>query len=216
MSKDFVPALGRPEFTANYDNVVAVMTRERRWRTALLRELAAKGGELILDFGCGTASQAILIKQAAPSARVIGIDPDPDVLEIARAKAAAADVDIAFVRAMGDTAHDHIKFPADAAISSLVLHQCPLDMKRAILRSMFNCLKPKGRLVIADFGLQRTPLMAMLFRQVRLVDGFENTKANKDGMLPALIAEAGMIDVQETKVIQTPTGSISLYKAIKP
>ena len=216
MSKDFVPALGRPEFTANYDNVVAVMTRERRWRTALLHELAAKDGELILDFGCGTASQAILIKQTMPSVRVIGIDPDPDVLKIARTKAAAANVEITFVGAMGDTAHEQIETLADAAISSLVLHQCPLAMKRAILRSMFNCLKPKGRLVIADYGLQRTPLMVMLFRQVRMLDGFENTKPNKDGMLPELIAEAGMVDVQETKVIQTPTGSISLYKAIKP
>ncbi|WP_293384912.1 hypothetical protein [Phenylobacterium sp. SCN 70-31] len=33
--KDFVPALGRPELTGDYDRVIAVMTRERRWRAAL-------------------------------------------------------------------------------------------------------------------------------------------------------------------------------------
>jgi hypothetical protein len=39
---DFVPALGRAELTADYDRVIAVMTRERRWRTALLDLIAPK------------------------------------------------------------------------------------------------------------------------------------------------------------------------------
>lgn len=45
----------------------------------------------VLDLGCGTRSQALVIKRRCPSANVVGIDIDPDVLAIARRKAAAAD-----------------------------------------------------------------------------------------------------------------------------
>ena len=215
--QDFVPALGKAELTGEYDRVIAVMTRERRWRAALLRELDPKDRETIVDVGSGTSSQAILIKHAAPNARVIGLDPDPVVLDLARAKVRGAGVEIEFVQGMGDQAHVLIgSAMADAVVSSLVLHQCPLPAKIAILESMFQCLKPGGRLRIADFGLQRGLLMSMLFRQVRMLDGFENTKANKDGRIPELISAAGFIDVAETSSIATPTGSISLYRARKP
>lgn len=214
--QDFVPALGRAEFTGDYDRVIAVMTRERRWRAALMQELHPKDGETIVDVGAGTGSQAILIKQTAPSARVIALDPDPVVLGLAGAKALKAGVEVEFVQGMGDQTHVLAGTAmADAVVSSLVLHQCPLEAKIAILNSMFQCLKPGGRLRIADYGLQRTLLMSLLFRQVRTLDGFENTKANKDGRLPALIGAAGFVDVAEASVIATPTGSISLYGARK-
>jgi hypothetical protein len=48
----------------------------------------------------------------------------------------------------------------DTVVSSLVLPQCPLPMKRVVLASMFAVRKPGGRLVFADYGLQRTTLSA--------------------------------------------------------
>jgi ubiquinone/menaquinone biosynthesis C-methylase UbiE len=211
-TQEFTPALGRSELTRDYDRVIAVMTRERRWRTALLNALAPRAGETLVDFGCGTGSMALLIRQAHPDVAVIGVDPDPEVLGIAAEKIKAAGQTVTLVQAMGDAASAHIgSGRADAAISSLVFHQCPLDVKIGILRDMFAVLKPGGRLVIADYGLQRTLLMQMLFRQVRMLDGFENTRPNKDGMIPRLIAEAGFADVVEIRHISTPTGSISIY-----
>lgn len=215
--KDFVPALGRPELTQDYDRVIAVMTREGKWRSALLTALVPAAGETIIDFGCGTGSMALLIARAQPRARIIGIDPDPEVLALAQEKARRVGASVRFVAGMGDEASDILGAAiADAVISTLVLHQCPLDVKRKILADMFAVAKPGGRLCIADYGLQRTLLMELLFRQVRMLDGFENTKPNKDGMLPQLIEEAGFADVDETRVIQTPTGSISIYRGRKP
>ena len=77
-------------------------------------------------------------------------------------------------------------------------------------------LKPGGRLLVADYGLQRTLLMSMLFRQVRVLDGFTNTRANKDGQIPVLIAGAGFVDVSELEAVATPTGSISIFSGMKP
>jgi Methyltransferase domain len=42
---------------------------------------------------------------------------------------------------------------ADTVVSSLVLHQCPMAMKQAMLASMLAVLRPGGRVVIADYGL---------------------------------------------------------------
>ena len=213
---EFVPALGRSDLTGIYDRVIAVMTRESRWRTVLLDMIAPEGDDVIIDFGAGTGSLAIGLKQQAPSARVIAVDPDPEALAIARAKAEAADVDIEWVEAMGDQVDFIPDDSATKVVSSLVLHQCDLPVKQAILKSMARALKPDGRIFIADYGLQRTFLMRLLFRQVQALDGWERTGLNAKGILPRLVVEAGFIDVAETRVTPTPTGSISLYAGRKP
>lgn len=211
---DFTPALGRAEFTPQYDRVIAIMTRERRWRARLLTALAPAAGETIVDLGGGTGTMALLVKKARPECEVVVVDPDPAVLNIARGKAQASGHELRFIGATGaDTGlPDGV---ADAVISSLVLHQCTQEAKEGILREAHRLLRPGGRLLIADYGLQRTVLMSMLFRQVRALDGYENTRANKDGEIPGLIAMAGFSGVSELSVIATPTGSISIYAAAK-
>ncbi|MEW6091010.1 MAG: methyltransferase domain-containing protein, partial [Pseudomonadota bacterium] len=106
--RDFVPALGKPEFTSAYDKVIAVMTRERRWRPLVVKALAPAPCETVVDIGAGTGSQAILLKSQTPGIRMIGIDPDPQVLAIARAKAGAAGAEIEWHEGFGDETHDHL------------------------------------------------------------------------------------------------------------
>jgi len=208
---NYVPALGRPELTGFYDHAIALLTRERRWRTALLELVVPSPGETILDVGCGTGSFAIMMKRQCPAARVIGVDPDPVVLEIARAKAIKAGIAIGWTEAMGDELARTGIGPVDKAVSSLVFHQCPLPMKRAILAAMHGTLRPGGALLIADYGEQRSRTMRFLFRQIQRLDGFENTQPNADGVLPKLFAAAGFERVVERQSIPTPTGSISIY-----
>lgn len=216
-NQSFVPALGRSGLTAEYDRVIAVMTRETRWRAALLNLIDPAEGDVIVDFGAGTGSQAIAVKRRAPKARVIGVDPDPVVLGIAKAKAKAAGVEVEWIEGFGEKAAEQVGGAiATKVISSLVLHQCDLDVKASILRAMAAVVVPGGTLAIADYGLQRTLLMKMLFRQVQALDGWERTGLNAKGVLPRLIAAAGFCDVQEVRVIPTPTGSISLYVGRKP
>ena len=85
--------------------------------------------------------------------------------------------------------------------------------KRAGLGAMCTALLPGGELHVADYGLQRTALMRRLFRIVGAGDGYENTEPNARGVLPEPMREVGLRRIEETAVIPTPTGSISLYRA---
>ncbi|MFE0151440.1 class I SAM-dependent methyltransferase [Nonomuraea sp. NPDC059007] len=209
----FTPALGRLAPTRLYD-AVAALTRERLWRGLLAMHAAPRPGDVIVDVGCGTGSLALLLNRVEPRARVIGVDPDPDVLALARRKAAAAGAEPEWRTGMGDALTEIVEAgSASTAVSSLVLHQCPVAMKRAVLASMFAVLRPGGRLVIADYGLQRTALMRTAFRIVQLADGRADTQPNADGILPALMTEAGFCAVREAEVVSTITGSISVYVA---
>ena len=213
-NRDFVPALGKSGSLDRYDAAIALMTREKRWRSDLVRFVDPKPGERIVDIGCGTGTLAIALKAAAPASNLLAVDPDPAVLEIARAKADAASADIRWFEAMGDEldAIDALQH-CDKIVSSLVLHQCPMDVKQAIAAQMFRLLKPGGTLFIADYGEQRSLLMRMLFRQIQLLDGFEYTEPNAKGCVPEILTDAGFEAVEEVKIIPTPTGSISIYRA---
>jgi cyclopropane fatty-acyl-phospholipid synthase-like methyltransferase len=212
-ARDFTPAL--PLLWA-YDAIVAAFTRETLWRGTLLRQLDARSGDVIADLGSGTGSFLVLAATRQPAAQFIGIDPDDRILKRARRKLAAAGVT---ARLDGGYLRDAERLLSGVGVnkilSSLVFHQVPLAEKRAGLRAIHAALCAGGELHVADYGLQRTRVMRRLFSLVQRVDGYANTQPNADGVLPTLMREAGFAAVEETAVIPTVTGSISIYRAVK-
>lgn len=212
----YTPAAGSHWLTPFYDFGVAALTREHRWRSAFVAQIRPRPGEVIVDVGCGTGSLLVLLGKTAPSARLIGIDPDPAVLARARKRVAKA----------GLTIELHIGFARQAAgfgrgqptkfVSSLVFHQVPMEEKIAALAAMYAALGAGGEIHIADYGLQRTLLMRALFSGVvQNLDGRVNTEPNARGVLPELMRAAGFCSVEEALVIPTLSGSISLYRGIR-
>jgi len=212
----YVPALGQHWMTPFYDSAIALTTREATWRTALIGLVDPHGEDVILDIGCGTGSLIAAMKAASPETQIIGLDPDPEVLEIAKAKARSRGHKVEFVQGFGDELLEKVgNRPINKIVSSLVFHQVPLDGKRSTLQATFDLLPEDGELFIADFGEQRTPLMRFLFKTVQRLDGYEFTQPNADGCLPVILTDVGFSAVQEALVVPTIVGSISLYSAQK-
>uniref|UniRef100_UPI0035660145 class I SAM-dependent methyltransferase n=1 Tax=Desulfosarcina sp. TaxID=2027861 RepID=UPI0035660145 len=167
-----------------------------------------------LDVGCGTGSLVVKIKSLSPETDIHGIDPDKEILLRAKAKAKKNSVKISFHQGcLSPESRSELGYFSKVA-SSLVLHQTPIEEKRNILVSIFRLLLPGGKLCVADYGLQRTALMKTLFRRtVQTIDGVKDTQPNAEGCIPNLMQDVGFLEVSETQVIPTLTGSISIYTA---
>lgn len=207
---EFTPAAGHSALTPIYDVALRVLTRERRWRSSLLDQIDPRIGNAILDVGCGTGTLAIMLKQRAPGARVVGIDPDPAVLAIAEAKARRAGVEIEWHRGFAQDLGALGRF--DHVISSLVFHQVSPEGKSEGLRAMFEVLQPGGAVHVADYCRQPDWLMRQLFRIIQAIDGTANTQANAEGAVEKILATLSSSSMRPETVVRTPTGAISLFR----
>lgn len=216
-SERYTPAAGYHWLTPLYDLGIAALTRESHWRKSFVRQIHPAPGDVIADIGCGTGTLLIELGRAAHEARLIGIDPDARALERAEAKAKRAGIPITLLQGF---AHNAAVLLADHCVnkfvSSLAFHHMPITEKATALEAMYSALVRNGELHIADFGVQRSALMRLLFRLgVQILDGRETTEPNARGILLELMSGAGFCGVEETAVVPTPAGSISLYRALR-
>ena len=213
---NYTPPAGYSFLTPLYDIGVRLTTREVKWRKTLVGLITPNDNDVLLDVGAGTGSLAPLMAQANPAITYLGIDPDENASEIARAKAQRAGIDVEFKRTMmsADAVAD---WPApNIATLCLVLHQVPLAEKRRLLSEVHSVLEPGGRLFVADYGEQTSWLMRKLFRAtIQQLDGIADTQPNADGLLIPLMSRAGFAEVRELRKFNTITGSISIISAMK-
>ena len=107
-------------------------------------------GDSVLDVGCGTGGVTLLAKTRAKDGKVYGIDPAPEMIDVARKKAARKKLDVDFRVGVIES----LPFPdssLDVVTSSLMMHHLPEDLKVRGLAETYRVLKPGGRLLIADF-----------------------------------------------------------------
>jgi len=108
----------------------------------------------IIDLGCGTGSTTLMLKQAFPEAEVVGLDLSPYMLVVADMKAQKAGLKIQWLHSSAESvALPDASF--DLVASSLLFHETPPAVSRAILRESFRLLKVGGQVVILD-GSQKT------------------------------------------------------------
>lgn len=213
-TRGITPALGFHMLTPLYDRVVAMTTRERTFKRALLDQAAIEPGQHVLDVGCGTGTLAIAAQRRRPGVQVSGLDADPTVLAIAARKARDAGADIAF--ALGRSSSlPYADERFDRVLSSLFFHHLSWGDKLLTAREMHRVLRPSGELHVADWGRAGGLASRTAFLAVQLLDGFDTTSDNVAGLLPVLFGSAGFRQVEETRRFPTAFGIVSLYRAVK-
>ena len=95
----------------------------------LIAEARLAPGQRVLDVGCGTGSLAVRIRRENPTVEVVGLDPDPKALAIARRKAERAGIAVRFEQGYGD-ALPFQDATFDRVTSSLMFHHLDLATRR--------------------------------------------------------------------------------------
>lgn len=213
---EFMPALRFDRLTALFDPLVALTARERTFKRLVIERAQLRAGEQVLDIGSGTGTLALMAHAEQPGATITGLDADPAILERARAKAAAADVPIAFHQGFSNRLpFDDGHF--DAVLSTLFFHHLSDADKHATAAETLRVLAPGGRLLVADFGRPQDPAMRLLMAAlVQGLDGRATTSLNIAGGLPGVFADAGFGAVGVTDRLRTPVGTIELVSARRP
>lgn len=212
----YIPALRFHWLTPLYDPVLRWAFPEMQLKARVVDQVvAALGaggrsapGSHVLDLGCGTGTLTLLLAQAG--LRVTGLDIDTAVLARAQRKADAAGVQrIRFAQGSA-TQLPFADGVFDGVATSLVFHHLSSGAKVAALKACARVLRPGGVLVLADFA---APQSAYARATAPALQRLEEAADNVQGRLPALMAEAGLVQIEMVAHLGSVLGTLSVFSA---
>ncbi len=166
-----------------YDEITQyVLAPNETWiRQELINSVQGQP-QKILDLGCGTGSSTILLKQAFPNAEVIGLDLSPFMLAIAKHKANRAGLKIKWLHGLAEKTN-LLAERFDLVTASLLFHETPASISKAIIKEAYRLLTPGGQAIILDGNqesLRQTPWLTNVFEEPYIQ---EYAQGNLDGWL---------------------------------
>lgn len=161
------------EVAPKYEFLNAVMTggMDKRWRSSMLEVCESALGrkpELVLDLATGTGDVARMMADRWPTSKVIGTDPTPAMLEVAKRKATGEKV---------PRAHRKIDWQEGVA-ERIDAEPASLDVvtiafgfrnvaeakRQRAAEEAFRVLKPGGIFAILELGLPRGKLTRSVYK----------------------------------------------------
>ena len=206
----FIPALSFKVLTPFYDTFFKLTMHEESFKRRLIGQAQVRSGQRVLDLGCGTGTLTVMVKQAHPNSEVTGLDADPQILEIARHKAAQAGLPITFDEGMAY----QLPYPDalfDRVLSSLLFHHLSTQDKEKTLAEIHRVLKPDGELHLVDFGVPHgyyAKIVSLLMRR------FERVEDNINGRISEMFVRANF-SVIKTSEFSTLFGTLALLRGWK-
>lgn len=210
-SPGYIPALSYDWLTGLYDPIMRWSFPEQRLKRLLVDAIGSPA--TVLDLGCGTGTLALMLHDAHPQARIIGMDVDGAILAIAFRKTQQVELDrLALMQASAPLIPLE-GASLDVVVSSLVIHHLTTENKRAAFQECFRALRPGGLLFIADFAPPRSRYAHAVSLVMRYL---EEVGDNLRGRLPEMIEQAGFVDVQPFAHLESLLGTITILRALRP
>ncbi|CQD06720.1 methyltransferase [Mycobacterium lentiflavum] len=206
---DYLSATGHDAFLPAYDVIAWLMGLDGVYER-LVGQADIADGQRVLEIGCGTGNLAIRAKRARPSADVIGCDPDPRILAIAKRKATRL-TGIRFEQGYAERL-PYADGEFDRVLSSMMLHHINDDAKSAAAAEMFRVLRPGGRLHLVDISGDTNS--GGLF--ARLIRHNHHAAGNLGDAVPRLLRTAGFDCTELATKRQRIVGQLTFYQATRP
>ena len=209
--RSYIPAAGYDWLLPFYDPFQRWLRGEGVMR-ALVDDANIGPEQRVLDIGCGTGTLTILVRRLYAQAEVVGLDPDPKAVAIAKRKSEEAGVAVHFDRGFAD----ELPYPPatfDRVMSSFMFHHLTREEKLDTLRDVHRVLRPGGSFHILDFGPPRSPYTSVV---TRLLHHGQHLRDNIEGRIPSFMSDSGFAESSEVAHRSTLFGTISYYRATRP
>lgn len=182
----YIPPAGAHMLTGLYDLFCFLCGLGKGFKRRILDTVVVPEHAVIADIGCGTGVFLEAVKSRYSDARVIGVDPDAQALTIADKRLRKQGFEVELINAFAES------FPVpddsvDVCFTTLALHHMPDESKRKAIEEMRRVLKPKGKIVITDFGKTDSRII----RQILFFEDPEYLESNFRGVIPLLLEESG-------------------------
>ena len=123
LQKTYLPGMRHDWLLPLYDPLQKLLGFESVHRQ-LVDQADIHPNHCVIEIGCGTGNLSILIKRLHPQAEVVGLDPDPKALSLARRKAEREAIYVQLDRGFAE----ELPYPDasfDRVFSALMFHQSP-------------------------------------------------------------------------------------------
>jgi ubiquinone/menaquinone biosynthesis C-methylase UbiE len=147
-----------------YDKLTGRILRPSEASIRVLSQV--KPGDKVLDVGCGSGRLTIAAQNwVGPTGEAQGIDPAPEMIEIAQRNSARAGVAAKFEVGLVEA----LPFPDgtfDLVMNRLMMHHLPDSLKPRGLAEIRRVLKPGGLCLIVDFEPPKSPILRHLVEKL--------------------------------------------------
>jgi SAM-dependent methyltransferase len=211
-NKTYLPAAGKDWLLPLFDPFTKLLG-VKAIHSKLIHHAAISSGQRVLEIGCGTGNLVILAKRLCPAAQVVGIDPDPKALALARRKAERRGAAIQFEQGFSE----ELPYPDasfDRVLSAFMLHHVQSDAKSLVVQESRRVLKSGGSLHLVDF--EEGQHSAGGFHGFLASILHSRHGSSSQHIVLGLMRDAGFEDSQEVANETTIVGRIVYYKAVRP
>lgn len=143
------------DWAEHADYLAAAARDDAEWYRSLATTLVRPSDGLLVDVGCGGAGMAAALAIAAPSAQVVAVDGEPEVLAAARERLDRVAPAVRTARAdlTADSVHlaTAVGGRPDLIWAASVVHHAP--DQQATIDALAGLLSTRGRLALAEGGL---------------------------------------------------------------